>query len=251
MMECREIKDRLMAYAMDEISEEEKQQIDHHIESCKGCVQELEETIAFLNVLNTVKEEQPSTQLKENFEALLEDEINKEERPVLRLSFTREWTTFVKVAASILVVLGSFFLGKVSNTNASNQQQQQKILLALLENQSASKRILAISKTNSYSIKDTRIIDALINKMFVDKNVNVRLAAAEALAKFSSLEKVRDALLKALEIENEPSIQIELIQILAEIQEKRALTPMQKLLDNEETPNYVKQELAYSMPNLI
>ena len=57
--------------------------------------------------------------------------------------------------------------------------------------------------------------------------------------------------IESLETEKVASVQIELIQILAKIQEKRALEPMQKLLQKEETPNYVKQELAYNIPSLL
>ena len=121
----------------------------------------------------------------------------------------------------------------------------------MLENQSASKRILAVSNSEKINQPDTKIIEALINRLYYDKNTNVRLAAAETLAKFSSQEMVKTALIKSLETEKVASVQIELIQILAKIQEKRALEPMRKLLQKEETPNYVKQELAYNIPSLL
>ncbi len=251
-MECTEIKELLMPYAMQELSDAENEQIRLHIDSCDGCKQELEEIKSFLSVINTVEEESPSDDLKANFENMLAEEIKNLETPVVELHPKNDWKSFLRIAASIAIVCGAFFLGKMSNysENTSNNNQQQEVL-ALLENQSASKRILAISKTTTAATDDFRIIDALINKMFIDKNSNVRLAAVEALVRFSTIEKVRDSFIKALETEQEPSVQIELIQILADIQEKRALVPMKKLLENEETPNYVKQELAYSIPNLI
>ena len=58
-------------------------------------------------------------------------------------------------------------------------------------------------------------------------------------------------MIKSLETEKVPTMQIELIQILAKIQEKRALEPMKKLLNNEETPAYVKQELEYNIASLF
>ena len=46
-------------------------------------------------------------------------------------------------------------------------------------------------------------------------------------------------------------MQIELIQLLGNIQEKRALEPMRKLLEDQGTPNYVKQELQYNIASLL
>jgi len=79
----------------------------------------------------------------------------------------------------------------------------------------------------------------------------VRLAAVEALSKFTSEEMVKTALIKSLETDKDPAIQIELIQILSKIQEKRALEPMKKLLENKDVPSYVKQELQSNLPNLL
>ncbi len=250
-MECKDVQEQLMAYMMNEVAESEKVAIEKHIQTCGSCKAELESIQSFLEVMNTVEEEQPSHNFKQRFETALQEEIHKENTKIVPLSSSKEWKSYMRVAASVIILISGYFLGKISKTQELNVNQEQQQLFALLENQSASKRILAISKTTTYSVEDSRIIDALINKMFVDKNTNVRLAAIEALAKFSSLEKVRNALLKALETDKEPSVQIELIQVLADIQEKRALIPMKKLLDHEETPDYVKQELAYTMPTLI
>ncbi|SNR14122.1 putative Anti-ECFsigma factor, ChrR [Tenacibaculum jejuense] len=252
MMECKDVQEQLMAYVMNEVAESERVAIENHIQTCDACKTELANVQSFLDVMNAVEEEQPSNNLKQRFETALQEEINKEETKVVALTPQKEWKSYLRVVASVVILISGYFLGKLSNNTSTIQpNKEQQAIFSLLENQSASKRILAISKTTTYSVEDTRIIDALINKMFVDKNTNVRLAAVEALAKFSSLEKVRNALLKALETDKEPSVQIELIQVLAEIQEKRALVPMKKLLDREETPDYVKQELAYNMPTLI
>ncbi|WP_299838320.1 HEAT repeat domain-containing protein [uncultured Tenacibaculum sp.] len=251
-MKCKEIQDKLMAYVMHEVSDTERNLIEEHIESCDACQLELKNTQLLIEALGEVKEEQPGITIKHRFETALQEEIKLEKSKVVRLETKQEWKSYLRVAASVVILISGYFLGKMSNNEPEiNSNKEQQALFVLLENQSASKRILAISKTTTYSVDDTRIIDALINKMFVDKNINVRLAAVEALTKFSSLEKVRNALLKALETDTEPSVQIELIQVLAEIQEKRALIPMKKLLDHEETPDYVKQELAYNMPTLI
>lgn len=250
-MDCKEIKLILIDYADNLLSEKTITKVDKHIEGCENCRKELEDIKKLFKTIKNEQFIQPSEQLKTNFSKMLTNEIiankNKENQKIIPFN----WSQSLKIVASILLLISAFLLGKHQTNSPSEVTSEKKEILALLENISASKRILAVTKTETYTIKDTRIIDALINKLFLDKNVNVRLAATEALSKFSSLEKVRNALIKALETEKEPSIQIELIQILAAIQEKRALNPMKELLKNETTPNYVKQQLAYNIPSLL
>ena len=61
---------------------------------------------------------------------------------------------------------------------------------------------------------------------------------------------VKDALIKSLETDKDPAIQIELIQVLVKIQEKRALSPMKKLLRNDQVPEYVKNEIKINIPRV-
>jgi len=151
------------------------------------------------------------------------------------------------------LVISSFYYGKYHNNKLASQevailekekvQLKQEITISMIENESASKRLQAVSDAEEFENPGNDILNALINKMHYDNHINVRLAAAEALAKFSDLELVRKALINAL--------QIELIQILVSIQEKRAIPSMEKLLHNEETPVYVKDQVSIGLPNLI
>ncbi|CAL2102659.1 zf-HC2 domain-containing protein [Tenacibaculum sp. 190130A14a] len=249
-MDCNQIQDKLIDYIEKQLSQDEMNTIETHLESCNSCKEELEHTRKLLSFFSSDSMEVPSKQLKANFEKMLHEEIEKQGPKVIPIRSNTPWKTYIRIAASILIVISAYLIGQQSsNHNSSNIKEQQ--VLALLENQSASKRILAVSQAEEFNNNDTQIINALIQKLFNDKNVNVRLAAAEALAKFSSLESVRQALIKSLETEKVPTMQIELIQILARIQEKRALDPMKKLLDNDETPTYVKQQLEYNIASLF
>ncbi|TVZ55949.1 putative zinc finger protein [Lutibacter sp. Hel_I_33_5] len=247
-MDCKITQDKLVEYLEKNVSKEESVLIENHLKTCYNCTKELTETKQFLSSLDSDIMEQPSSRLKNNFEKLLAEEIKGNQTKVIPLESKRNWSSFLRIAAMITVVLSAFLLGKYQSEIGSDNQQK---VLALLENTSASKRILAVSNAENFNIKDTKIIDALINRLFFDKNTNVRLAAAEALFKFSSELMVRDALIKSLETDKNTSVQIEVIQILSKIQEKRAVLPMRKMLNNEETPQYVKQQLELNLSNLL
>ncbi|CAM1350986.1 HEAT repeat domain-containing protein [Tenacibaculum halocynthiae] len=255
-MNCNDVQNQLINYIDNKLSNEEHLKIETHIRVCDNCTNELKKLEDILLIISNDEIEKPGETLKLNFENFLAKEIKEANTKVISLKSKPDWKSYIKIAASILIVLSAFLIGRQSNqqkTSIASQQktQQKQQFFALLDNQSASKRILGVTNSKKFSENNIEIIEAIVNKLFYDKNVNVRLAAAEALSKFSSLELVKTALIKALQTEKEAIIQIELIQILAKIQEKRALEPMKKLLENEETPNYVKQELQYNIPSLL
>ena len=196
----------------------------------------------------------PSAKLRTDFEEMLTYEIAKNSTKVLPLKPKQEWKSFLKVAASIAIVISAFLFGThpsdMSKIAGIPEERTQEVL-AMLENNSASKRILAVTNAEEFTNKDTKIIEAIINRLFFDKNANVRLAAAETLFKFSSEEIVREALIKSLATEKNTSVQIEVIQILSDIQEKRAIKPMEKMLESEETPKYVKQQIKLNLSALL
>lgn len=255
-MKCNDIQNQLIDYIDNKLLKEERLIIENHIKTCDNCAKELKQIEDIISAISNDELEQPSESLKLNFEDFLAKEIKKSDTKVISINSKSDWKSYLKIAASILIVLSAFLIGRQSNqqktaTASKQKTQQQQQFFALLDNQSASKRILGVNNSKKFSKNNTEIIEAIVDKLFYDKNVNVRLAAAEALSKFSSLELVKTALIKALQTEKEAIIQIELIQILAKIQEKRALEPMKKLLENKETPNYVKQELQYNIPSLL
>jgi HEAT repeat protein len=250
-MKCKEIESQFNQYLEKSLSAVANAEIENHLKTCANCQQELAEMKSFLSILKNDKMETPSANLKLNFEKMLAQEIKENEPKVVQLQPKTDWKSYLRVAASVLIVLSAFLLGKFQSDNASSIENQTAQVLTLLEDNSASKRILAVTSAEDFTNKDTKIIEALINRLFFDKNTNVRLAAAEALSKFSSEAMVRDALIKSLETDKNTSVQIEVITILSKIQEKRAIKPMEKMLENEETPQYVKQQLQLNLSNLL
>ncbi|MBU3010211.1 HEAT repeat domain-containing protein [Polaribacter vadi] len=250
-MECRDIENKLNDYLEDNLSEIEKSEVEHHLKTCANCQQELAELKSFLAVLDNDTMETPSANLKLNFEQMLAQEIERHNPKVVQLKPKTDWKSYLRVAASILIVISAFLLGKYQPNKTSSIEKNTAQVLTLLEDNSASKRILAVNNAEEFTSKNTKIIEALINRLFFDKNTNVRLAAAEALSKFSSEELVRDALIKSLETDKSTIVQIEVITILSKIQEKRAIKPMEKMLENEETPQYVKQQLELNLSTLL
>lgn len=136
------------------------------------------------------------------------------------------------------------------NTNQMNTHSQ--VVLAGLNNQSsASERILAINESLEMQDISQEIAQALIKTMNFDDNINVRLAAIEALARYTNRDDVRTSLIRSLEIQENPIIQIALIDLLVKMDEKKAINEIQRLMIDEKTQDVVKQRAEVGVSLLM
>jgi HEAT repeat protein len=78
-----------------------------------------------------------------------------------------------------------------------------------------------------------------------DPNSNVRLAAMDALGKFSNEATVRTALIQSLSTQKDPIVQIALIQLLVKMKEKGVVKQLEQMTKDASTMKAVKDE-AYS-----
>ncbi len=263
-MNCKKIEHQLIDYVDGNLDKEMLKKVEAHLKDCKSCSKALQELQTVFETIDNEPQELPDKSLQINFEKMLQKEktvLNDPKIVSLHKKTKTRWKTGIQIAATIALVVSAYFYGKLENNESFSQemavlekektQMKQTMTISLIENESASKRLQAVNYAEEFEKPGNEILTALINKMHYDDHINVRLAAAEALAKFSDSEMVRKALINALDMEQDPGMQIELIQILVSIQEKRAVPAMEKLLHNEETPNYVKDQVKVGLPNLI
>nr|WP_321247988.1 HEAT repeat domain-containing protein [uncultured Psychroserpens sp.] len=263
-MDCKNIEQHIVDYLDGQLSVEESKHITKHIASCDSCKTIYDETKALFSAFENVEEEMPSDNLRTGFYKLLEEEKQLLDDKIVQLSQQKKefpWKQAFQIAASIIFMFGGYFLGSHNSKRTSNQEisalQQETIelredmMLAMIENQSPSKRIQAVNFTESFVKPDIKILEALIGRMQYDGNMNVRLAAAEALSEFPKSTIVKDAFIEALTTQKDPSLQIAIIQFLVKIQEKRAIAPMQQLLEESDTPDFVKDQVNSGISQII
>ncbi|WP_103069616.1 HEAT repeat domain-containing protein [Aquimarina sediminis] len=263
-MNCKHIKNQLIDYIDDNLDKETSKKIQTHLASCKSCSEDLQELHNVFEAIDDTPVELPSKKLRMNFEKMLvqEKELDDDSKVVsLHRESKNSWKVAMQIAATIALVVCGYFYGKLEKTESFSQeiavlekekyQMKQTMTISLIENESASKRLQAVNYAEEFEKPGNDILNALISKMHYDDHINVRLAAAEALSKFSDSEIVRKALIHALDMEQDSGMQIELIQILVSIQEKRAVPAMEKLLQNKETLDYVKDQVKIGLPSLI
>jgi hypothetical protein len=139
----------------------------------------------------------------------------------------------------------------IASLQSDVREMKQLVALSKLQNESASERILAAYEVKKFDQADADLINALINTLQNDPNVNVRIAAAEALYKFGSTDKVRTAMIHSLTDQQEPFLQIKLIDMLVRMNEKRAIPELQKVMDNQQQMSVVRDRAAQGMAILL
>lgn len=190
-------------------------------------------------------------------------EVTPLQQPGGKVSDKILWS--LRIAAGLVLLLTGFAAGLlVERQGASDQQvaalqqeiQQMKTALVYGTTQpvTASERISAVKLServpqNSTSL-DGEITEILIYTLNNDQNINVREAAAEALFRFRNEPRIRKALVNSLNKQDDPLMQLTLINMLVELKEKSAINQMQKLFMDSDTREVVKTRLEVSIAEL-
>jgi hypothetical protein len=200
----------------------------------------------------------PDDSLKINFYHMLHSEIKKEEgrRRISVHPSIFSWYNHgqIRIAASFAllicgILLGVFFHSVVKNSYEANELRQlhsevnalkKTAMFTMLRGESSSDRIKAVNYADELNTPDNNVIDILVKTLNQDKNVNVRMAAAYALAKFADQATVSDSMVKSLSMQTDPILQVTLINILVERKERKAIKPIQQIISDKTTLKEVK-----------
>lgn len=192
--------------------------------------------------------------------------------PLARIDFDetdilspRRMRRMLQVAAGLILLLTGFAGGLIFGGGPADSQQvtalqeevrqmKQVLVYGTGERTSASERISAIN-VSSQLPGDNRSLDGEIRDILVfvmnsDRSVNVRLEAAEALYRYRDQPAVRQALIGSLSRQRNPLMQLSLIDMLVSMNEKSAVSEMQKLMMNPDTHELVQEELEAAMAEL-
>lgn len=202
----------------------------------------------------------PSLDLDDKFYAMLSD--LKRKRQGFSWSTFFSWPEFAPKLAfatvTLLIGLGAgYFLSTSKPTNEvkilSEQVSdlQEMMMLSLLEKSSATDRLKAVNLTQEMDEASNKVTRALIRTLNSDENINVRLAALEALKPYVGSSAIRQELIKSIGQQDSPLVQVALAELMAEIQEKSSVEELQKILKDDRTPKEVKERIEESINVLI
>lgn len=133
---------------------------------------------------------------------------------------------------------------------AQVHEMREIVMLSLLQNPAASERIKAVSYTSEIRHVDPNVAAALLATLNNDPNVNVRLTTLEALTHFARDPSIREGLVQSILQQHSPLVQAALADVMLQLQEKRAILPLKKLLQQKDLNGMVRTKLEKTIVGL-
>ncbi len=256
----QDIEARIIQYFEGELSEQESLQLEQERKADVKVQKLFESYSGMYTLIDETEEEIPRPQVRHRFNDWLhqQQELQFHEKPIDIQIIRKRWST----AAAVALVLIGTCLGVLIAKNSQQQSQivalvqemsntRKMLALSMLEQNSASQRIKAMYDIQS-EVKtiDPEIISALSQRLLSDENINVRIAAVEAIAEIGKEEAISH-LLQALNQEQDQRVQISIIEALVEVNANQAIPDLEDLLLEDSIEPVVKESAAKGIEILM
>ena len=200
---------------------------------------------------------EPSESMQSNFYNQLENYKLKRSGSGLKISWPDLHEVFglrtfvLKPAFAVLLFLIGIITGLLIKNQPDNselitelQNSQKALMLTLIEQPSATARLKAVNLTNDLSGPDEVVINALFTTLNNDDNVNVRLAALEALFNYSNLPQVRKGLVESIAYQKSPLVLVTLSKAMVLLQEKGSAEKLRQLLEEHDFEKNIENKIV-------
>lgn len=261
-MICQKIKELFPEFLTGELDKETQERVQTHLASCDPCREELENLSAIWTKLGVISEEQPSNEVRTRFYTMLEaykqgmaeegqTSVLKKilgglfenlwpKRPVYQFSMA---LVFLVVGLATGMFLNSLDQNEVQLAKLQDEVQdmQQALAISLLERPTANERLQGVSISARMDNPNAQLLETLLFTLNNDKNINVRLAAVDALYLFYDSPAVKEGLLRSLKDQPSPLVQVALIDLIVNMRERQAVDSLRLLLQDERLNPDVKE----------
>ncbi len=267
-MNCERVREQIPELLAGRLEAAARQRLIDHLDTCAGCRAEVAQLGVVFRGLEAMEEAEPGPAMKGRFlEALraYQEGYQDAERRLSYLIPKRRWyrqPAWQAAAAAVLLaagVLGGLYLGprgqaagggEIAQLRGQVESLRQMVALSLLDQQSASSRLRGVTYSYQIAQPDRDVEQALLHAVNRDTNVNVRLAAVDALSKFTGDAAIRRALADSLAMQDSPLVQVALIDVLAQANAHEAEPALQKLSSDKNANDAVRQRAAAALAKL-
>ncbi len=242
------------------LGEGEGKDFAEHLASCESCRNEVSRIGTLWQSLDLLPLEEPSGQVRDRFYEML-----GAYRQGLASAEPRKAVPWWQLAAAVALLAVGLGIGYVVRGNEAFSGQapaevsqlreevanmRQLVALSLMQQQSASDRLRGVTWAYQAEPSDREILEALVTAANHDTNVNVRLAAVDALRRFSASPETRRAVVDALPSQNTPLVQVALIDLLVDFKERSAEGVLKTLAENRDANDGVRQQARWALEKL-
>lgn len=261
-MENEKIRELIAKFNTQQASATEIKQIEQLIEGGLIDLNELKDLGQLDDQMMKLNFEGPSADLDDRFYSMLS--LEKRNKTSFSWRGLFSWPELVPKLAiasvTLFIGIGIGYLMRPSSTADGKQieslshqlaEMKEMMMLSMLEKESATERLRAVSLTQDFDQASEKVTGALLETLNQDVNVNVRLAALEALTPYARNSKVREALVRSISQQDSPLVQIALAELMAAQQVKSSVKELEKIMQAENTPADVRNKIKQSIDVLI
>ncbi|MBP6794073.1 MAG: HEAT repeat domain-containing protein [Saprospiraceae bacterium] len=238
-------------YKLNELNQDEWKLLEAAIAAGDVLPDELHDLKTIQDQLSSVTDWSTPVFVKDN----LLDLIANEKRSVMNEKIGHRRELYIRYALTAAALMAGVIIGFVlpARKAAQNQdiaglkhevnQLRETMMLTLLQDEAPTERLKAVSYSEDFDQYNNKIITALFTTLNQDDNINVRLAAIEALQKYTAEAWVRGELVKSIALQSSPLVQVALAECMVSIKEKSSIQELEKVVRNKDTPEPVKKRL--------
>ena len=270
-MSCDRFREQIPECLAGRLESGAREKLIAHLEICSTCRADMAEMGVVWRGLDAMPVAEPGPAVRARFLEVLDAYQSGMEqgrmRPVAGVKTSwwmagwwpakAAWQTALALGLLIAGLVGGRMLTRPAPTSPEIAQLQgqveslrQTIALSMLQDQSSSERIRGVSYGSQVQKPDRQIDQALLYAVNHDPNVNVRLSAVDALEKWAHNPDIQRALVDALPLQDSPLVEIALIDVLVEVNDKGALPVLHQIADKAQTDDAVRQRATAAIQKL-
>jgi hypothetical protein len=248
-MTCEEAQSRMADAWAQSLTDADELALEAHLADCGNCRAEDSRLRGTWRDLALMPADEPSPRLRARFYEALS--AYREGAAV-----SKRWQVW-QIAAGIALLISGFGAGYLAHREPASEMKElreevasmrQLVALSLLQQQgSASERLRGVSLAYQVEPSNAEVLSALVTAVNHDSNVNVRLAAVDALRNFAGSPVTRRAAVESLPQQDTPLVQVALIDLLVDINDRQAAPDLRKLADDTSVDDNVKERALWAL----
>jgi hypothetical protein len=264
-MRCEQVQQRLSDLLTGGFEAVDDTEVQTHLETCAACRQEAEALEELWSGLRRIPSAAPdSVAMRARFASMLEGYEHGRDGAVA--SRMNSWLVggwrqpIVQLAAAVVLLALGVTVGRASrpaqpaddlaSVRSELREMRQMVTLTLMQQQSASDRLKGVSWSSTLEQPGGEVVTALLDTLRHDPNVNVRLAAIDALARFADQQQVRQAATDALQSATSPMVQVALIDFVVGVRDNGSIETLKKLAADPSLNETVRQRATQGLDRL-
>jgi len=259
-MICERVREQIPECLAGSLDHAARERLVAHLETCPACRAELAELNAVWRGLGSLPDPEPDPAMRSRFLEVLEAyQAGRASGVVGQVPDPpHKWR---HAALAFALLMAGVFLGRyvvqprAANPDIAQLQGQveslrQLVTLSLLQEQSPSSRLRGVTYSYQMAQPDEQVEQALLYAVNHDSNVNVRLSAVDALEKYAANPRIRRALADALPVQDSPLVQIALMDLLVQLNDKEAAPALRKLAQDAQADSQIRQHAAWALQRM-